>query len=104
MEKADNVYVIRSHFQWSDLGTWNSLYSEMEHDARENASTGEVLLMNAVRNVVKEYGNKLVVVKDVDDLIIVDTEDVLLVCPRNQEQTIREVVAEVRKAHGDRFV
>jgi mannose-1-phosphate guanylyltransferase len=103
MEKANNVYVIRSHFGWSDLGTWNSLYEEMHHDGKGNASTGDVVLLNALNNVVKEYTDKLVVVKGVDNLIIVNTPDVLLICPRDQEQSIRDIVAEIRQNKGEKF-
>jgi len=107
MEKANNVFVIRSHFRWSDLGTWKSLYEEMSKDTLGNALSGNILAYNSSNNIVKvtpQAGDKLVVLKGIENLIVVDTGDVLLVCPKDQEQTIRNIVADVRKDRGDQFV
>lgn len=101
LEKADNVYVIPADFSWNDLGTWTSLYEQMHKDYLRNALTGNVRIYNASNNIVKIYADKLAVVKGVTDLIIVDTDDVLLVCPKDQEQTIREVVNDLKKEKND---
>jgi mannose-1-phosphate guanylyltransferase len=105
MEKADNVYVIPASFSWSDLGTWNSAWDNTEKDNADNAVTGSnVMIVDAKGCVVNAPNNKLVVLQGLEDYIVVDTKDVLLVCKREKEQEIKDYVAEVKKAKGDKFL
>ncbi|MEQ1798150.1 MAG: mannose-1-phosphate guanylyltransferase [Lacibacter sp.] len=105
MEKADNVYVMPSSFGWSDLGTWNSAYENMEKDYFGNAVAGKtVMVIDATKNVVHVDDKKLVLLQGLDDFIIVDTKDVLLICKKEKEQEIKEYVAEVRRNIGDKFL
>jgi mannose-1-phosphate guanylyltransferase len=92
MEKANNVYVICTDFGWSDLGTWASLYEELPKDAYGNATNGNAIYYDSYSNLVSAKPEKLVVLKNIDNLIIVDTGDALLICPKDKEQTIREIV------------
>lgn len=105
MEKADNVYIIPSSFGWSDLGTWNSAYENMEKDYLGNAVAGNhVMVFDANRNMVHAPNDKLVVLEGLEDYIVVDTKDVLLICKRDKEQEIKEYVAEVKRNKGDKFL
>jgi mannose-1-phosphate guanylyltransferase len=105
MEKADNVYLIPSSFGWSDLGTWNSAYENLEKDYLANAVAGDnVIVIDATKCVVHAPANKLVMLQGLDDYIIVDTEDVLLICKKEKEQEIKEYVAEVKRNKGDRYL
>jgi mannose-1-phosphate guanylyltransferase len=104
MEKAQNVYVIRSSFGWSDLGTWNSLYQQLDKNKHGNVVHGQSIEMRSTGNIVYGDKSKLIVLNGVKDMVVIDMPDVLLVCDRNDEQFIREIVAEVKKQHGDRFV
>jgi mannose-1-phosphate guanylyltransferase len=105
MEKADNVYVIPSSFGWSDLGTWKSAYETIDKDYLENAVGGnEVIVIDATKNMVHAPNNKLVVLQGLDDFIVVDTNDVLLICKKDKEQEIKEYVAEVKRKKGDKYI
>jgi len=105
MEKADNVYVIPSSFGWSDLGTWNSAYDNLEKDYLGNAVAGEnVIVIDATKCMVSAPREKLVVLQGLDDFIIVDTKDVLLICKKEKEQSIKEYVAEVKRNKGDKYL
>lgn len=105
MEKADNVYVMPSSFGWSDLGTWNSAYENMEKDYFGNAVAGKtVMVIDATKNVVHVDDKKLVLLQGLDDFIIVDTKDVLLICKKEKEQEIKEYVAEVKRNISDKFL
>ncbi len=105
MEKADNVYIIPSSFGWSDLGTWNSAYENMDKDYLGNAVTGkQVMVIDATRNMVHTDDNKLVVLQGLEDFIIVDTKDVLLICKREKEQEIKEFTAEIKRNKGEKFL
>ena len=105
MEKADNVYIIPSSFGWSDLGTWNSAYENMEKDYLGNAVAGkQVMVIDAKDNMVHVPNNKLVLLQGLNDYIIVDTEDVLMICKKEKEQEIKQYVAEVKRNMGDQYL
>jgi mannose-1-phosphate guanylyltransferase len=105
MEKADNVYVIPASFGWSDLGTWNSAWENKEKDYFGNAVVGKhVMVVDAKNCMVHVPDNKLVLLQGLNDFIIIDTQDVLLICKREMEQEIREYVAEVKRNKGDKFL
>ncbi len=105
MEKADNVFVIPASFGWSDLGTWNSAWENMEKDYFENAVAGDhVIVFDTNKCVINVSNEKLVVLQGLDDYIVVDTKDVLLICQKEKEQEIKEFVAEVKRNKGDKFL
>lgn len=105
LEKSDNVYVIPSSFGWSDLGTWNSAYDNLEKDYLGNAVAGDnVIVIDATKCMVSVPNDKLVVLQGLDDFILVDTADVLLVCKKENEQSIKEYVAEIKRNKGDKFL
>lgn len=105
MEKAQNVYTIPSEFGWSDLGTWNSLHAEFEKDEHNNALNSENIMTYDTTNcLIRAAKDKLVVVKDLDNYIIVDEEDVLLIYPKDKEQEIKAVTGEIREAKGKKYL
>lgn len=105
MEKADNVYLIPASFGWSDLGSWNSAWENLEKDYLGNASGGgQVIVFDTQGCMIQTPGNKLVVLQGMEDFIVVDTNDVLLICKREKEQDIKEYVAEVKRNKGDKYL
>ena len=105
MEEAGNVYVIPSSFGWSDLGTWNSAYDSLEKDYLGNAVAGDnVMVIDATKCMVSASHEKLLVLQGLDDFIIVDTDDVLLICKKEKEQQVKEYVAEVKRNKGDKYL
>lgn len=105
MEKVENVQVIPASFDWSDLGTWGSVYEHIEQDYLKNAAQGNVVMREGANNMVRiENSEKLVVIHGLDDFIVVDTDDVLMICKKESEQEIKEIVKEVRRDKGEKFV
>ena len=105
MEKAENVYVIPSAFGWSDLGTWNSAWDNMERDYLGNAVAGKnVMIIDSTKCMVHAPENKLLVLQGLDEFIIIDTKDVLLICKKEKEQEIKEYVAEVKRNKSDKYL
>ncbi len=105
MEKANNVYVIPASFGWSDLGTWNSAWDNMEKDYLGNAVAGNnVMIIDATKCVVHAPEEKLVILQGLEDFIIVDTKDALLICHKEKEQDIKDYVAEVKRNISDKFL
>lgn len=97
MEKADNIYTIPSDIGWSDLGTWNSLYSYRDKDDNGNVITGNVVLEETTNSFIRLKKGKLAVIKGLDDYILVDEGDVLLVYPKKMEQEIKGLVSTYKK-------
>ena len=105
MEKADNVYLIPASFGWSDLGTWNSAYENLGKDYFGNAVAGDQVMVFDTHNcMVHTHSDKLVLLQGMEDFIVVDTEDVLLICKKEKEQEIKEYVAEVKRNKGDKYL
>jgi len=105
MEKADNVYVIPSSFGWSDLGTWNSAYENLQKDIHANAvSSHNAMLIDTTNSIVHAKDNKLIVIQGLTDYIVVDTDDVLLICRKDKEQEIKEYVGDVKRHKGEKYL
>lgn len=105
MEKAENVYVIPADFGWSDLGTWGSVYENSDRDYLDNAVHGKAKIYEASGNMIKTAKkDKLVVLQGLEGYIVVDTEDALLICKKDQEQFIKQIVGDVKADEGEPYV
>lgn len=97
MEKAGNVHVVLSDFGWSDLGTWKSLYEVSEKDDNQNVIDGKVLTYNTTGSIIKMPKDKLVVINGLNDFIVAEYDGVLLICKKDDEQKVKEFVAEAKE-------
>lgn len=105
MEKAHNVFVLCSDFGWSDLGTWGSLYENSNKDELGNVVSGESVMLYGSKNcIVNVPAGKLVVLQGLDGYIVVESEETLLVCRKEDEKQIRQFVNDVRLNKGDNYV
>ena len=105
MEKAKNVFVINADFGWSDLGTYGSLYEHIRHDMNQNAVVGKhVMLYDSKNCIVNVPKNKLVVLQGLDDYIVVESDNVLLICRKKDEQQIRQFVNDAKLNVGEKYV
>jgi mannose-1-phosphate guanylyltransferase len=106
MEKADNVYVLPSEFGWSDLGTWASIYQLAEKDYVGNAviPSEKVIMYDSSNCMVNVPADKLVILKGLHDFIVVESNNTLLICPREDEQNVKQVVADVKQKFGTKYI
>jgi mannose-1-phosphate guanylyltransferase len=105
MEKSDNVYVLTADFGWSDLGTWGSLYENKEKDENGNVVSGANVLSYDIKNcIVNIPGDKIAVLQGLDGFIVVESNNTLLICRREDEQQIRQFVNDVQLRNGPQFV
>lgn len=105
MEKASNVYVLCTDFGWSDLGTWGSMYEHSKRDSSENHIKGQNVFMYDSKNcIVNVSQDKCVVVQGLSDFIVVDSDDILLICKMKDEQMIKQFVNDVKLKLGDDYV
>jgi mannose-1-phosphate guanylyltransferase len=91
MEKADGVLVTKGDFGWSDVGAWSSLAGIWDTDEAGNAGKGESLILDSEGTICYNPG-RLTVLVGVKDLVIVDTADTLLVCRKDQDQRVKEII------------
>lgn len=107
LEKSDNVWVIPSSFGWSDLGTWGALYENFDKNEDGNVLHGNhVYTYNTVNTIVKtDRNDKIFIVDGLKDYIIVDTDNALLICPKNKDQKIKEYLDNIKKlGEGKGFI
>ncbi len=105
MERASNVYVECVNFGWSDLGTWSALYDNSPKNRDSNVVQNcQVLAYNSSGNIFAVPGDKLVVVNGLHDYIVADAGDVLLVCPKSEEQHIKQYVNDVKLSYKDKYL
>jgi mannose-1-phosphate guanylyltransferase len=105
MEKAENVYVICADFGWSDLGTWNSLYEHSERDDHGNVVTGKNVFIYGTKNsIIRTEDDRLIVAYGLEDFIVVQSGDILLLCPKSEEQRIKQFVKEVQIRTGEKYI
>ena len=105
MEKADNVYVHSGDFGWSDVGTWGSVYQNSRKDKYANVlSSDNVKVFNTRGSLITVTKDKAAVVSGLKDYIVVDTPDVLLICPSSEEQNISSFIEELKYTTGDKFL
>lgn len=95
MERAKNVATIPVDIGWSDLGTWASLYDHLPKDADSNVLLGNVESKDSSNNLVVAREDKLVVVRGLDNYIVIDENDVLMIWPKSEEQAIKKLRGEL---------
>ena len=100
MEQTTRAAVIPADLGWSDVGDWAALADTLPRDQHGNAVVGSYVGLDTFNSLI--YGNgRVVATIGVEDLLIVDTHDVLLICPRDRAQDVKAMVARVREQHRD---
>jgi mannose-1-phosphate guanylyltransferase len=103
MEKSDNIYAVRATFDWSDVGSWETVGSFLARDGFGNASRGKLVAVDS-KGMIVDAGDKLVAAVGVSDLIVVDSGDALLVCHRSRAEDVKQVVERLRAEHLLQFI
>lgn len=97
MEKAKEVKVILSDIGWSDLGTWKSLHEINEKDLLSNAVDANAMLYETKDCIIKAPKDKLVVIHGLSNYIVAEHGNVLMICPKDQEQQVKQFVEDATK-------
>lgn len=103
MEKTDRLVLVPADFEWADIGNWSELADRVRADHRGNSVEGETILIDTRGSLVLG-ARRLIAAIGLEDMIIVDSEDALLVCPRSRAQDVREVVEALRRARKTRYL
>lgn len=103
LERAENVFMIPAAVGWSDLGSWAAVYEALAARPDENISRGQLLAFSARGNLIF-VPEKLVAAIGVHDLVVVETDDALLICPRQRSQDVSRVVKELEQRKLRRYL
>ncbi|MNE35826.1 Alginate biosynthesis protein AlgA [compost metagenome] len=95
MEKAQNIFVIPCKLGWDDVGSWTALERINNHDENGNVIRGNTLNIDTKRCIIESNG-KLIATLGVEDLIIVETDDVTLICKKDKAQEIKSLIKELK--------
>lgn len=106
MEKEQNLMVVPGDFGWSDLGSWESAWELSPKDTNGNVVPNGTIVVDAQRNLVHDLrkagpSQKVIALVGVDDLCVVQTDDALLILPRQRSQDVREVVEQLKATQRD---
>jgi mannose-1-phosphate guanylyltransferase len=105
MEKSHEVFVLLADFGWSDLGTWKSLYELAPNkDEQGNVVDGNAMVYGTTNSIIKVSPGKLIVVHGLDNYIIAESQDVIMICPKEEEQRVKEFVADTKAKKEKRFI
>jgi mannose-1-phosphate guanylyltransferase len=103
MEKTDRLVLVPAAFDWVDIGNWAELGDRVHADDHGNSVEGEAVLIDTNGSLI--FGDRrLVAAIGLEDMIIVDTEDALLVCPRSRAQDVRRVVEQLKRSRKTRYL
>jgi len=91
MERSPRVATLKGNFGWSDVGSWSAVYDISDKDAQGNVIQGNVISIDAERNLIYAP-EKLTAVVGLKDIVVVETADALLICSKDQAQDVKKVV------------
>ena len=105
MEKAENVYVMSTDIGWSDLGTWSSMNEHTKIDKDGNSIIGSnIFSYGNQTNIFNIAEGKIAVIQGLKDYIVVDSDDVLLIVRKDDEQNIKKYLEDVKKKTKDKYL
>lgn len=103
MEKTQDAVVVELDCNWSDIGSWSSLWETVDKDRDNNVLLGDVISINST-NCYVQAENRLISLLEVDNLIIIDTKDALLVADKDKSQEVKEIVRELQSNNRLEYV
>jgi len=103
MEQSDNVYVLKGEFDWNDVGSWEEIYKISPHDEENNVIIGNHFIKDTKRCLIDSH-NRFIATLGVEDLIIIDTDDALLVCRKDMAQNVKELVDAMKRKNMDQYL
>jgi mannose-1-phosphate guanylyltransferase len=103
MERTNHVYTIRSDFGWSDVGSWDEIYNLKEKDLQGNVTKGRTVLIDT-KNCLIINDQRITATVGVEDLLIIDTDNGLLICKRSDSQNVKEVVDYLKRKRLDKYL
>ncbi len=98
MEKTDRAAVVPLRIRWSDIGSFNTLYKVLKKDSDGNVIIGDSVVLDSKGNLI--YSTRLIAAVDLEDMVLIDSDDALLVAPKSSSEKVRKIVREL-ESKGD---
>jgi mannose-1-phosphate guanylyltransferase len=103
MENAGNVFVAKGDFGWNDVGSWDEVVRLSDVDESGNTVRGKVILRNSNNNYI-DAGTKIVATIGIEDVIVVVTDDAVLICGKGKSQEVKEIVDYIRRKQMNEYL
>lgn len=103
LERTSKLYIMKSEFGWSDLGTWDEYFNHSEKDEHNNVLKGNVMVMKSSNCLIKS-SDKLIAVTDVEDLIVVESENAIFICKRGRSEKVKDLIYHIRAKELNKLI
>lgn len=103
LENSESVFVVKSTFNWTDLEIWDELFRISMKDASGNAIEGDVISINT-KNCFINANEKMIGVVGIEDLIVVDTDNALLICRKDESEKVQEIVDYMKRKNINKYL
>lgn len=104
MEKTKDMLVLPANFGWADIGHWRSVKDVLSKSSKENIIKGLHVGFDTTGSLIYGYSNRLIATVGISDLVVIDTPDILLICPKEQSQDVKKIVEELKKRKLNKYV
>ena len=103
LEKAENIYTVKANFEWSDLGTWDSLFKAFEKNEQGSLHDGEVITVDSKNNLVVSP-NRLTALIGVENLVVVNMMDITLIMPQSESEKVKKIVQMLKTMNKEDYL
>jgi len=103
LERSSDLLMIPADINWNDIGTWGTLKDMLSNDDSDNITKGNLITIDTTGSLI--YGHKKTIITlGVEDMVIVDTDDVMLVCPKNKSADIKKIIELLKNKKLDQYL
>lgn len=103
LEKTQKLYIVKSHFGWSDLGTWDEYFNHCEKDDHNNVLKGEVIALKTTNSLIKST-QKLIAVTDIDNLIVIESDNAIFISTRGNSENVKDLIHSIRAKELNKLI
>lgn len=103
LEKTKRLYIVKSNFGWSDLGTWDEYFNLCDKDKHNNVIKGEVIALKTSNSLIKST-QKLIAVTDVDNLIVIESENAIFISTRGNSENVKDLIHFIRAKELNKMI
>lgn len=100
LQQEEKIFMIKSTFKWDDVGNWNAVGEYLKNE-NDNRILGEVLLRDSYNNIVFNEGKAVIVCLGIEDLVIVNTQDAIMIAKKDRVQEIKKIIEELKLEHEE---
>lgn len=104
MEKDRQMLVLPADFTWSDIGSWSAVHDMLAEQPHHNVARGRHINVDSRGNLLFSYSGKLIATAGLNNMIVIETEDAILVCPKDRAQDVKNIVAELERQQLNRHI